>query len=224
MCVPLMYCGSIMGNLFSEIFSGGTSQNRLETIIDDSNIASTLFFVVLLAPIIEEWFFRKQIISRLRVFGEKSAIIFSALAFALFHVNVYQFFYAFALGLMFGYVYTRTSCLRYSIVMHIIINANGSIIAPWVINRVDLQALAAVESGEASLTANDMIVSLYSVCLIVLFFVGLALLIAKRKSFEFYETPQQLPVHTRFRATYCNLGVATFIIVCVAFAFLELFM
>ena len=51
--------------------------------------------------------------------------------FGLFHLNLFQFFYAFGLGLMFGYVYMRTSQLRYSIVMHMIINFNGSVLAPW---------------------------------------------------------------------------------------------
>ena len=46
-------------------------------------------------------------------------------------MNVFQFFYAFGLGLMFGYVYTRTSRLRYSVAMHMLINLNGSVLAHW---------------------------------------------------------------------------------------------
>ena len=44
-------------------------------------------------------------------------------------MNLFQFFYAFLLGLMFGYVYTRTSKLRYSTAMHMIINFNGGVLA-----------------------------------------------------------------------------------------------
>ena len=59
----------------------------------------------------------------MRRYGEKTAIVFSALAFALFHMNLFQFFYAFGLGLIFGYVYTRTSRLRYSVLMHMLIDS-----------------------------------------------------------------------------------------------------
>ena len=71
--------------------------------------SGTLFFLVIVGPIFEEWLFRKQLIDHTRKYGEKTAILLSGLAFGLFHMNLFQFFYAFLLGLMFGYVYTRTS-------------------------------------------------------------------------------------------------------------------
>ena len=94
--------------------------------------------------------------------------------FALFHLNLFQFFYAFGLGLMFGYVYMRTSQLRYSIVMHMIINFNGSVLAPWVLSQVDLEALATTDTTDAAaaqalLTQNGagmMLVSGYGLLLI----------------------------------------------------------
>lgn len=97
-------------------------------------------FLVIVGPIFEEWLFRKQLIDHTRKYGEKTAILLSGLAFGLFHMNLFQFFYAFLLGLMFGYVYTRTSKLRYSTAMHMIINFNGGVLAPWVLTRVDLDS------------------------------------------------------------------------------------
>ena len=78
-------------------------------------------FLVILGPIFEEWMFRKQLIDHTRKYGEKTAILLSGLAFGLFHMNLFQFFYAFLLGVMFGYIYMRTSKLRYSTAMHMII-------------------------------------------------------------------------------------------------------
>ena len=84
-------------------------------------------FLVILGPIFEEWMFRKQLIDHTRKYGEKTAILLSGLAFGLFHMNLFQFFYAFLLGVMFGYIYMRTSKLRYSTAMHMIINFNGAV-------------------------------------------------------------------------------------------------
>ena len=128
MCIPVMFLGNMIGNILSAGATDGQATNRINDVILGSDWRVNALFIGLLAPVCEEWIFRKEIISRLRRYGEKTAIIFSALAFALFHMNVFQFFYAFGLGLMFGYVYTRTSRLRYSVAMHMLINLNGSVL------------------------------------------------------------------------------------------------
>ena len=149
MCLPIMYGGSIIGNLLSAILSDGTAENTIASMAMTLD-PSMIIFGVILGPIFEEWMFRKQIISRTRRYGEKLSILLSALMFGLFHLNLFQFFYAFGLGLMFGYVYMRTSQLRYSIVMHMIINFNGSVLAPWVLSQVDLEALATTDTTDAA--------------------------------------------------------------------------
>ena len=200
MCLPIMYGGSIIGNLLSMALSGGTAQNAIADLAM-ANDPAMIVFGVILGPIFEEWMFRKQIISRTRRYGEKLSILLSALMFALFHLNLFQFFYAFGLGLMFGYVYMRTSQLRYSIAMHMIINFNGSVLAPWVLSQVDLEALATTDTtdpaaAQALLAQNGagmMLVSGYGLLLIALSIAGLVLLVTKRRTFEFYTTPEQLP-------------------------------
>ena len=110
MCIPVMFLGNMIGNILSAGATDGQATNRINDVILGSDWRVNALFIGLLAPVCEEWIFRKEIISRLRRYGEKTAIIFSALAFALFHMNVFQFFYAFGLGLMFGYVYIRWLC------------------------------------------------------------------------------------------------------------------
>ena len=68
--------------------------------------------------ILEEFIFRKMVIDRIWQYGEKIAVVTSALIFALFHINLFQFFYALGIGLIFAYVYLRTGKLRYTIIMH----------------------------------------------------------------------------------------------------------
>jgi len=53
----------------------------------------------------EEFVFRRCVINHLKPYGEKAALITSAFLFALFHGSINQIFYAFGLGLVFGYLY-----------------------------------------------------------------------------------------------------------------------
>ncbi len=134
--LPITYAGNIIGIVLSALLSGGQASNRILDMTGGSDWVVNIVAAVLLAPIVEEWLFRKQLIGRLRRFGELPAILVSALFFALFHLNLFQFFYAFGLGVLFGYVYTRTSKLRYTVGLHMLINANGGIVAPWFMNRM----------------------------------------------------------------------------------------
>lgn len=128
--LPITYAGNIIGIVLSALLSGGQASNRILDMTGGSDWVVNIVAAVLLAPIVEEWLFRKQLIGRLRRFGELPAILVSALFFALFHLNLFQFFYAFGLGVLFGYVYMRTSKLRYTVGLHMLINANGGIVAP----------------------------------------------------------------------------------------------
>lgn len=49
-------------------------------------------------------------------------MVLSALAFALFHANLYQTAYAFVLGLVFGAVVLLTGSIRDTILLHMLIN------------------------------------------------------------------------------------------------------
>ena len=66
----------------------------------------------------EELFFRGLLISNIRPYSEKGAIIISALAFGLMHQNLIQTVYATAAGLALGYVYVKTKSLWSVIIIH----------------------------------------------------------------------------------------------------------
>nr|WP_226805713.1 type II CAAX endopeptidase family protein [Bifidobacterium eulemuris] len=217
-CFPVMYLGNIIGTVLSSLISGGQSTNQVAEAILDSDPVSLFVFAVVLAPIFEEWLFRKQIIDRTRRYGEKTAILLSALTFALFHLNLYQFFYAFGLGLVFGYVYMRTSRVRYSMIMHAIVNFCGSMLPRWVFSLVDPSLLTG-ELSESELMrmavdppAGLFIVGLYGMALIVLVIVGVVLMITNRRKLEFYTTPEQLPDGLGARTAFGNPGMVVFII------------
>lgn len=53
-----------------------------------------------------------------------------ALAFGVLHMNLIQGSYAFALGIVEGWVFWRTGKLRYSILLHFALNASSYLVAP----------------------------------------------------------------------------------------------
>lgn len=80
---------------------------------------------VVVAPILEELIFRKLLLERLRGLGDVSAVLLSALAFSLFHLNLYQMLYAFVLGMVFACVVLVTGSVRDPILLHMIINGTS---------------------------------------------------------------------------------------------------
>ncbi len=87
-----------------------------------------IVFVVILAPIFEELLFRKLLIDRIYGYSEIAAILLSGFMFGLFHKNLQQFIYATVIGIIFAYIYIRTGRLRYSIILHMLINFMGSVV------------------------------------------------------------------------------------------------
>lgn len=224
MCLPMMWAGSVFGSMLSMALSNGEATDRVADLAMQTNIWNVVFLVIV-GPIFEEWLFRKQLIDHTRKYGEKTAILLSGLAFGLFHMNLFQFFYAFLLGLMFGYVYTRTSKLRYSTAMHMIINFNGGVLAPWVLTRVDLDQLEkvseAAENGNAAAMEQWASQNVEGLAIMLVYFVlygavilaGFVLLIRNFKKFEFYTAPEELPRGTRAKTVCGNVGMIMFIMV-----------
>lgn len=226
-CIPVMYGGNIIGTVLSALLSGGTAQNTLVELIME-NPVSTMITAVLIAPFLEEYIFRKQIIDRLGKYGELTAILFSSLTFGLFHMNLFQFFYAFGLGLIFAYVYTRTRKLRYPVLMHMIINFMGSVIAPLLLNNLDLEVLNAAAAGEATMEQlMSMLPGLlaymgYAGLLMLSVIAGFVLLMIRWKKRQLLPASLELPQGTSGKVAYGNWGVILFILFCLVMILLTL--
>ena len=214
MCFPIMYGGNLIGTMLSVMFSGGSAENPLLGVAMDSSWIQIVVLAVL-APLFEEFIFRKQLIDRIGRYGEKTAIFFSALTFGLFHGNLYQFFYAFGLGLLFAWIYTRTRRLRYTVFLHMCVNFLGSVVAPWILNHTDLRAVEDLAAGSMDVDLKGVAaIELYGLCILGLSIAGLVLLIRRRKRFVLEPTAEQLPRGTGFRVSCLNPGVLLFALVC----------
>jgi membrane protease YdiL (CAAX protease family) len=89
----------------------------------DWGIWGEIMRIVIIAPIVEELIFRGVIMNGfIRNYSKTGAIIYSALLFALFHLNPWQFPATFLLGIVLGFVRIRTKSVLACILGHAIHN------------------------------------------------------------------------------------------------------
>lgn len=98
------------------------------SVMDSIEIASStgdtlimFLYVSIFAPVFEEILFRGLILRSLQPYGKKFAILASAFLFGIFHGNIVQSPYAFAVGLVLGYVAVEHSMV-WAMVLHMINN------------------------------------------------------------------------------------------------------
>lgn len=173
-CFALTYAGNLLGTLFNAVIgsiTGELPENSLQTVTSTSPFWTNLLFVGILAPILEEIFFRKLVIDRLRRYGDLFAILSSGVIFGLIHGNFYQFFYAAAMGILFGYIYVRTGRLRYTVMLHLVINLVGGVYTTEMMRLLDLERfsvdpLGAIAASPAGALMLSLYLSFLAVCLI----------------------------------------------------------
>lgn len=138
--------------------------NRVADMLQKSSPAIMIFFVAILAPICEEVIFRGIFLSRLRAYGDKTAIIYTAILFGLFHTNFMQIPMAIAIGLVLGYAVVKTNKLRYSIILHMVMNLISSILTILLQNEQIVIAglISMIEMGFALATVISLPILLTS--------------------------------------------------------------
>ena len=220
-CIFMMYAGNILGTIITallQLLPGLSAGNPILGYATDNALLPKVLFMVILAPVIEEYIFRKQLIDRMHIYGEKLAVITSALMFGLFHGNLSQFFYAFALGLVFGYVYLKTGKLRYSIGLHMLINLIGSVIGPFFLEKIavldtmetlDLAALEPIMPWLIGFGAYVLVLIGFAVT-------GLVLLCINKRRVSFTLAEMELPKGSRFKTAYVNVGMILLAVGCLA--------
>ena len=80
------------------------------------------FVMCILPAVIEELLFRGVIFKSMRHLGFITAVLVSALLFAVYHLSPSQLVYQFIMGIVFASVYEFTGNLIYSMIMHFINN------------------------------------------------------------------------------------------------------
>ncbi|WP_195454771.1 CPBP family intramembrane glutamic endopeptidase [Turicibacter sanguinis] len=185
---------------FIELFKTESIVNPVQQVILTGSPWLSLLCIVVLSPIIEELLFRKILLDRVRIYGDKVAIIFTAIAFGFYHGNLSQLFYAVGLGIILAYIVLKTNQLKYSIGIHMFVNAMGSLILPMLIG-----------DGSDFLRAQ-----IASVIVVILITFGTILIIKNRKKVELVQGDLTIPESKLMQLVWLNHGVFAYLLFSIA--------
>lgn len=205
--LTLMWAGNIIGLAITALISFTTPfdvSNPVQSMINSSDIWLNLMLISIIGPIFEEIFFRKLLIDRTMKYGAKASILLSALLFGLFHGNLNQFFYAFLIGGFFAYVYIRTGKIKYTILLHIIVNLMGSVVSLFVVSGVEHITSGFVQPLDIA------IVVLYIMIIFASFLIGIIKL-SGFKNVRIAELPGKIILREPVKTIILNPGMILFI-------------
>lgn len=215
-----MYIGALIGNYIMSTLSaivGYDYRNGLETLVDGGSLWVTTIFAVIIAPIGEEIVFRKLLIDRTGKYGCFISALLSGLVFGLMHANLYQFFYAAALGFLLGYLYYTTGRIIYTIAIHAVINLFGSVVSSLLtrgLEDIDMSAL----HGDALIeffsehALQLVFVSAYSAFTYAAMLAAIVLPIVFRKRLRFDKGEIEIPSRARTATVFLNVGMICLIV------------
>ena len=121
--IPFILAGMIFINLCSEFTN--LADNLQDTFRNMSRNVFGIFSMTVMAALVEELLFRGAIQGHLLRKGMKPlhAILISSAIFGVIHLNPIQVAFAFAIGLIFGWLYYRTGSLVPGIIGHFLNNS-----------------------------------------------------------------------------------------------------
>lgn len=202
-CMAVAYALNLVSLGLMEIvsiFKGSSVENPLESMLEGSGVWISALILIIVAPIMEEIIFRGILYKKLIPYGAKVYIVFSSFVFALFHGNLFQIPYAFALGAIFAYITVITGTIKYSIILHMAINALGGGI-----------------SNILSSLQNDSLLNIFSIIVLAIVIVGVVNIVKmvlsryKIKVQQDIETERGIISIGSNQNVYANVGMILYI-------------
>ena len=225
-CLFIMYAGNIIGNgvcaVLTKVF-GFDMAFDLQQMLTSESLLVTFVFSVILAPILEELVFRKALIDRAIVFGDKTVILLSGFLFGFFHGNFNQLFYAFGLGCFFAYLYIRTGKIKYTISLHMAVNFLGGFLPAAFLKGMNFDMFM----GGTDLPGADVFAYLlgnmglllgyviYIFCMFGAGIAGLVLFLISVRKADLRPGAYTMSRGDTARAMFGNIGMILFCAVCV---------
>lgn len=216
MAYTLLVAGNLVGlGLTAGIgwIKGEPVTNALLEVVTGSNIWISAIYIVLLAPIYEEFLFRKLVCDRVVKYGQGTAVVVSGLVFGLFHLNFNQFFYAFLLGCFLAFIYVKTGRIKYTIILHMAINFVGSVIGGLVLSNLNMESPVSVG-----------IYAIYCLCIYAVVIAGIILWIINKSKMKAAAGKVTIQKGNRFKTVVLNPGMLLYCVLCLAVMLVQAFM
>lgn len=235
-CYAGMYLTNMLGILTTTLI-GYLKQSEVSNVMVEItgsvSLWATFPVMIIMAPLAEELIFRKALIDRVAPYGEGIAVLLSALLFSLFHGNLNQFAYTFFLGGFFGFLYVKTKRVRYTILLHMVVNFMGSFLGVLIGNLSGYTKIArATQQGITQAQLNQlmwehryglMLYSGYSYLLLFFVIAGLILFFINIKKFRLHAGEQTIEKGRKFATVFCNIGMGLFCLFWIAMTVIQLF-
>lgn len=227
----LMYLSNLAGQFFTNIIGiikGSPVDDAIADLVSELNPLTAFFVMVLLAPALEEWIFRKLLVDRTIRYGEGTAIFLSGLMFGLFHGNLNQFVYTFLVGAFWAFIYVKTGRLRYTIYLHMALNFMGSVGSLFF-----LDAISTLEGGSSAMNGFHFLLGMliplsivipYLIVVFGLVISGIVLLVTNWKRFRLIPAELFIPKEKRFSVIFLNAGMILYVLFWIIQIILQLFM
>ena len=133
-----------------------------EQVFLQTNLFDSILATCILAPLLEELLCRGMMLRGIAHFsGPRKAIFWSAFLFALIHLNPWQAVPAFALGLLFGWLYYRTGCLWLTIFLHCLNNSLSTVLTRTIPDM-------GMDTSYMDLLSTENYIGLYVGCVVLL--------------------------------------------------------
>lgn len=216
--------GNIVGQLIGLLEPGGSNAEELDQILVNSSMWLNLLVTVILAPVVEELFYRKLVMDRLLGYGQKAAVIMSGLMFGMAHGNFSQFFYAFGIGLLWAYIYAKTGKVSYTIGFHMLFNLIGGVFTvelskelqgisgPWVI--MQMQRITGMDLSWLITALSALTLLVYLLCMAACLIATVTLLIIYRRQITFQPGQWPLRKGRALRTAMLNIGMILYFLIC----------
>lgn len=228
--LPLYLVGTLITTVVGAL-KGSAVDNALMTYATGSNMIVTFFYMVICAPILEEYIFRKLIVDRTVKYGQGVAVVLSGLMFGLFHGNLNQFAYAFLLGMFLAFLYVKTGELKVTIGLHMCINFMGAVVSVLLLKAIHLEEYQEVimNGADSQAVMNYMMKYLpgwigymiYVLFILAVLVTGIVLFIVYRKKLKL--EPGQIAKGRRFKTVIGNPGMICYCVFWIAMIIIQMF-
>lgn len=227
MCYAILIASNLIGQLVTTwigTIRGTAVENPVEVFTAQISMPVLVLLTVICAPIFEELFFRKFLIDKTVMFGELPSILLSGFLFGLFHGNLSQFPYAFALGVFFGFLYVRTGRIQYTMILHAFINGFGAVISSFILEQVSMEEIMAllhqmmgIELLETTVSKNAMLglaaLVVLEIMIVIFVLAGIILWILHAKKICLYTREQDIPRGQRMKTVLGNWGMILYMLI-----------
>ncbi len=236
-CLGLAYAANIAGNIlttFIGLITGKPVENEILSVVDSLHPAVILLYMVICAPIVEEFIFRKLIVDRALRYGQGVAVVLSGLMFGLFHGNLNQFVYAAVIGMFLAFLYVKTGNLKITVSLHMLFNFIGGFLSSLLMKAINLE-----EYMEAATTGNMQAImqqimgnlgawilyglfTLFVICILIAGIVLFIVFTAKRK-FTLDRGEVIIPKELKFNLIFANPGMLALMLIWLVRIVIQLF-